>query len=328
MSYFQSYASASHSSQLAEVQRALNDISQFVPQDLKAKMPGLLMCGDQSTGETSVLRALSSKSWLMLPSSCSLNFQHKPHLALSGQRRTCPQTTRWRRAARCSWSCTPAPVTRLSTRLSAPGPRAVSWSRSSWRRWTAWQTSSGRHRFSWQGLAWKLWKTRSAWSSMRTTLLCSLCCCAACCQTAPVLSLSVCMQNLTLIDLPGITQMKAGGQSENVPKVTQKIVKKYMEGKDVLVAAAMSCCDSINSDSCKSAGDAKVICCVLPAERNIATNIALKVGLCTASCPPGSNSPQIFHACHQQPCAERYLSAVCQRARPSRLAYHRRHHQA
>ena len=41
------------------------------------------------------------------------------------------------------------------------------------------------------------------------------------------------MQELTLIDLPGIThsQAKGAGQLDNVPEVTQRIVRRYMEGK-------------------------------------------------------------------------------------------------
>lgn len=38
-------------------------------------------------------------------------------------------------------------------------------------------------------------------------------------------------QDLTLVDLPGITQVKAGSQSDAVPATTQRIVKKYMEGE-------------------------------------------------------------------------------------------------
>ena len=54
-SFFESY----DSSALAEVQRALNSISPYLPKELKRTLPGLLMCGDQSVGKTSVMSALA-----------------------------------------------------------------------------------------------------------------------------------------------------------------------------------------------------------------------------------------------------------------------------
>ena len=38
------------------------------------------------------------------------------------------------------------------------------------------------------------------------------------------------LQELTLIDLPGITQVKTTSQAQDVPQLTRSMVKKYMAG--------------------------------------------------------------------------------------------------
>ena len=58
------------------------------------------------------------------------------------------------------------------------------------------------------------------------------------------------LQDLTLVDLPGITQVKAGSQSDAVPATTQRIVKKYMEGE--LFSLLLPCLLSEELDLSKS----------------------------------------------------------------------------
>lgn len=47
-------------SDLRRFQQALNEVSQFMPKQLAMKLPGFIVVGDQTSGKTTVLQALSS----------------------------------------------------------------------------------------------------------------------------------------------------------------------------------------------------------------------------------------------------------------------------
>ena len=155
--------------------------------------------------------------------------RQRPDTCVRAQEPACPPTIRWPRAARSSWSCSPVLLTRLSMPGSRTSPRTASWSSTGGTRSTCWQTGSGTLRSSWQALAWRSQTTRSGWSCRPTMPPC-----------APGWRMAQQLhgqargpgdrlpptQALTLIDLPGITQVKAGSQSREVPAKTREIVEK------------------------------------------------------------------------------------------------------
>ena len=49
-------------SDLRRFQQALNEVSQFMPNALAMKLPGFIVVGDQTSGKTTVLQSLSSKT--------------------------------------------------------------------------------------------------------------------------------------------------------------------------------------------------------------------------------------------------------------------------